>query len=219
MFNKRNTYNEGVSIGHLFVLTDVNNNPKNLPCFCKDYFQDYFWTLFTKKPVKIYGYQTVVEDVQEKYRFYIRLGDKSQHQGTGYKSFTLKGIQVITLRRFLRDLSIALNLSIPKCLANEDEIFIEFDSNWFKYPYLLSLLTSAIRIGTYMSFDEFIKTKHEELSNQMCLYVQDLKKNNYEQVQSKLQYLIKNGLPEVKWEDYDQNSIHNSSGIQSVKFK
>jgi len=216
MFTGKNIYTEGMSLGHVFVLTDSKNEPKNRPCWCKDYFQDYFFTQFTKIPVNIFGYSTKVEELDKTYRFYIKLGTKNQMDGNDYLIIPLDSFQRKRIRLFLENLAEYIGLSVPVC-DTEQEFYVEFNSDWFERPYLLSLLTSAIRIGTWISFNEFLDSWKN--IHFMKLYVHDLRKDIFESVQSKVKYLKEKGIQDIPWTDYNKDSIHNYSGIQSVKFK
>ncbi len=221
MFDKINKYSEGISIGHMFVLTNIKDEPKNLPCWCKDYFQDYFWSQHVGKPIKVYGYECAPESLENYYRFYIKLGSKTVRKGDGYKTFELTDYQRNITTTFVRTVAEKLKIEPPYCgyKLKTNDFFIQFGKDWFKYPYLLSLLTSCIRIGTYISLDEFLNTKQEDLDTFMSLYVRDLQSGTYDAVQSKLKYLIEKGLPEINWDIYTENTVHDKSGIQSVIFK
>ena len=219
MFTKRNTYSEGISRGTVFVLTDSENKPKNLPCWCKDYFQDYFWTQHTKEPVDIYGYKITPEKkLDNYYKYHIKLGNKYIRDGTGYKFEKYPEDSLSKLTSFLQGLAHDLKLSKPHVEAgksDEGDIVILFNKDWYKYPYLHSLFTSAIRLGCWITYEEFKTQSNKELKTPHKNTVHDLS-YSYDVVRNKALKLIAGGLKEIPWTAYNSNTIHSSSGIQNT---
>jgi len=220
LFNNHNNYSEGISVGHVFVLTDDQNIPKNQPCWCKDYFQDYFWMIKTQKDFgKIHGYSHPVEKEAPYYKYHIKFGAKSDVTSENtYKYYNPPHAAFIKIRMFL--LNIAKNLKLSKPIVtvgkeNEGDIIIQFNSDWYKYPYLHSFFTSAIRIGTYISYQDFIKYDRNNLKTLEKHRVTDLS-NSYDNIRSKYLKFLKSGLPVKDWNSYTPSNVHSSSGIQSL---
>jgi len=220
LFQKKNNYSEGISIGHVFVLTDDKGVAKNLPCWCKDYFQDYFWMIKTGKDFgSIHGFNHKIEKEAESYAYHIRFGSKNNTDKDGNYLYCTPPYRArLNIRDFLSSMAKDLKLSVPKVTlgkSTEGNVVISFNSDWYKYPYLHSLFTSAIRIGTYISYEDFVTREHNNLLTLDKFKVMDLG-NSYNTVRAKYLNLLKNGLKDIKWENYTPGNIHSSSGIQST---
>lgn len=220
MYSKRNNYAEGISMGHVFVLTDDKNVPKNLPCWCKDYFQDYFWMIKTQQDFgSIFGFSHPVEKEAKSYKYHIRMGSKNDTKGNSYNYYDMPYRARLNIAAFLKRLAADLKLSIPTVSNgkdNEGDIVISFNSDWYIYPYVHSLFTSAIRIGTYISYDTFLEKDWTNLLIMEKHRVSDLTNSVYNNIRGKLLTLIQKGLVDKPWTNYTNGNIHGSSGIQST---
>jgi len=208
--NLQHKLEEAVTSGIQFSLIENNINITPLT-YCKDYFQDIFWSQITGRDISIYGFKCNSSLLKKRNKYTLILH---------HDDFELNKNNVNNLKHFIH--YIERNFEIPKSiitlqtLINETDlslhnkcIKVRFDKQWGSEPHLLSMYLLLLRIGIFYNnstVDNFIKN----IDNSECL------SNDKFLIKGKpfIDIINKVKVYHTSWFDFSDNyDLHNNSGI------
>ena len=185
---------------------------------CKDYLQDLFWVVRQKelKSGVVYGfnafsflkYPLIDRDIY-------RVGIRFRTEGQVFE--TVEDKHLHSMRSVLNQLEDILEFPTSNVFVDESEkiIVCEFDKEWVKYPYLLSLYLLLIRILSREKVEVLQKIK--DIKKYLLEYpakhsgndAMNLKKGSFI-----LNKIFEKEFPEQPWDFYKNlYDIHDNSGI------
>lgn len=214
--------NEAYSKGLRYVLLDNEGNIRHVPCRCKDYFQDVYWSEILKQEnVSQYGFKwngcnNNPISKQEKVKLLL-IPDYHDND---------LSLNINNIVNFMNIIEKELNIPFTTAEISESDnkdIIITYDNKWSVRPYLLSLMFLLLRIGLHFKGNnlndifDYIEDKTEYKNKWL---INDKQQTQSLLKQKKLELILKDKiLPEQKWSMYTNISlVHDTSGIISYKF-
>lgn len=185
-------------------------------CRCKDYFNDMFWSLKTKKPVDCCGFTWDSNDKRNKFieGDTLTIAIKLSRKGNSIVNLPVEEKHLYGIEKLFKEMNRGLKYRpIELSLSDDGEhIILSYDRRWSEIPYLNSAFFLFIRLGLTYEGEDIVEFFSDGKS-QKFMSPHDI--GYFKAAREKIENIIEGKLDtHQKYEDYPSDSyVHSNSGL------